>query len=104
MFNRICKYRKESSEVTAFRQCFLLCTFSLFHSLIMPFCYNCVIRGISSCRVFESNSGCCKVCVLANCTGCNVLGVTEKQLMNFAVQYICLENEVQRATEKLLRL
>ena len=104
MSSRIRKYRKKSFETTAFRRYSLLYILSSFHSLIILSCYNYAIRNISLYRVSESDSGYCEVCILTNCIGCDVLEVTEKQLMNFAVQYIRLKDEMQRTTERLLQL
>ena len=54
--------------------------------------------------MFKSDSGRYKVYVLINYIDYNILRVIEKQLMNFTMQYIRLEDKMQRATEKLLQL
>ncbi len=102
--NRIRKHKKESSEATAFRRSSLLRALSLSYSLVMLSYYNYTIQNISSYRISKSDSSHCKTYVFINRTGYNILKMTEKQLINFAIQYTRLKDEVQRATEKLLRL
>ncbi len=92
--NRIRKHKKESSEATAFRQSTLFRVFSLSYFLVIPSYYNCAIQGISLCCMSIFDSSRCKVYVFTNRTDCNILEVTEKQLMNFAAQYICLKDEI----------
>ncbi len=81
--NRICKYRKESTEAVVLRRYSLFRVFSLFHSLIILSYHNYAIRGISSCHMSESNFSRYKVYVLINCMGYDILGIIEKQLINF---------------------
>jgi len=95
MSSFICKYKKESSEVITFRLYSLFYVLSSFYSLIILSYYNYIIRSIFSYHISESDFGYCEVCVLINRTGCNVLGVIKKQLINFAVQHIRLEDKVQ---------
>ncbi len=94
MSNRIRKYRKESSETTVLRRYSLFRVLSSSHSLIIPSYYNYAIRSIPSYYISESNSGRCKVYILANRISYDILGMTEKQLINFTTQYIRLEDEV----------
>ncbi len=84
MSNRIYKYKKESFEVTALCRSFLLRAFSSSHFSIILSYYNYIIRSISSYRVSESDSNRRRVYILVNRTGCDVLKVIKKQLINFA--------------------
>ena len=102
MSNRIRKHKKKSFKIAALRRCSLLRAFSLSYSLIILSYYNCIIQGISSYHVSEADSSYYEAYVLANRIDCDILRMTEKQLMNFTAQHTYLEDEIQRTTKKLL--
>ncbi len=104
IFSCIRKFNKKSSEVAAIRKNLLLKVFSIFHSVDIPSYNNCIIRRIQSYRTFPQDTFRYEEYILYNCSDYNILNVSNKQLFHFASQYTKLENKVQMATEKLLRL
>lgn len=74
------------------------------NSIIMPTCSYCEGKGYDSCEVSPSDSSRCAECVRLGRSRCDVLGVGAAELRNIATQHQKLEDELQAAEEKVLRL
>ncbi|KAF5009660.1 hypothetical protein FDECE_4137 [Fusarium decemcellulare] len=94
---------KLSSENAKQRKIRLLETI-LQHSIEMAPCSSCAKRGLTSCQVSPTDSSRCSECVRLNLPRCDVVEVSPAQLRHIAVQHQKLEEELERAEEKVLRL
>ncbi|TDZ14074.1 hypothetical protein Cob_v013012 [Colletotrichum orbiculare MAFF 240422] len=74
------------------------------NSIVMPSCSYCEGKGYASCDVSPSDSSRCAECVRLGRSRCDVLGVGAVELRNIATQHQKLEDELQAAEEKVLRL
>ena len=76
----------------------------LSHSVTMPSCSYCEGRGLESCEVSPQDSSRCAECVRLGRSRCDVQGVAPEELRRIAAQHQKLEDELQAAEEKVLRL
>jgi len=103
MSGRVTKRAQKQSLAAKERKVRLLETI-LARPVEMPACSPCKARGFTSCRVSLDDSSRCAECVRSNLSGCDVAGISTAQLRKIATQHQKLEDELERAEEKVLRL
>jgi hypothetical protein len=103
MSGRVTK-RAQSQSLSAKERKFSLLSTILQNSIEMSPCTFCQSRGLESCQVSPNDSSRCAECVRLNRSSCDVAGVSTSQLRRIATQHQKLEEELERAEEKVLRL
>ncbi|KXJ84602.1 hypothetical protein Micbo1qcDRAFT_108542, partial [Microdochium bolleyi] len=96
------KSRKPRAAKTQERDALLAAI--LQNSTTMPSCSFCEGRGIDRCEVSLTDSSRCAECVRLGRSRCDVRGVGPDELRKIASQHQKLEDELQAAEEKVLRL
>ncbi|KAF4460792.1 hypothetical protein FALBO_12421 [Fusarium albosuccineum] len=103
MSSRVSKKPPKSSSESAKQRKLRLLETILCHSIEMAPCSACAKKGLTSCQASPHDSSRCSECVRLNLVRCDV-EVSPAQLRNIATQHQKLEEELERAEERVLSL